>query len=58
MFLQYTITAALIAMSLAFLSKRAARIWRGHCSSGCGCKPAVVKIDDGITTESLTILKR
>jgi hypothetical protein len=58
MLLQYLIIGAVIAVSLAYLGKRAVTTWRGRCSSGCGCKPAEVKKDDVITAESLTILKR
>ena len=58
MFFQYAIIAAIIAVSLAYLGQRGLRIWRGRCSSGCGCKPTDAKKDDAIATESLIILKR
>jgi hypothetical protein len=55
---QYLIIGTLIAMALAYLGQRAVQTWRGHCSSGCGCKSTDAKNDAIVTVESLTILKR
>lgn len=55
---QYVIIGLFIAVALAYLGKRAATIWRGTCSSGCGCKPADGNKNDTIAAESLTVLKR